>query len=393
MQQKRKGSGFKTEWTVAGDATARTITLPLANSGIFNCTVDWGDGSEKSIITAYNDADRIHTYASDGTYDVEITGDCPSWRFNNAGDKLKITDIISWGSNGSNGFSGFEYLSDGFRGCTNLKSLGTGKIVSKNLSNVYGLFWGCNNVNLTAIPSGLFDLCTSLTANAFSGTFRDCTRLTSIPTDIFRYNTLAINFGGTFLGCTGLTSIPTDIFRYNTLALDLNSAFYGCTGLTSIPTDIFRYNTLVTNFNSVFFGCTGLTSIPTDIFRYNTLATNFGSVFYNDYKITTVPQGLFKYNTANNISFYAALGKLNKMQCNQWIFYDDGEQSTRFLNKTVDFRYCFECYSFTGTQGVAPDLWNCDFGTGSATKATCFGGGGNTASRFTNYGDIPTEWK
>ena len=40
-----------------------------------------------------------------------------------------------------------------------------------------------------------------------------------------------------------------------------------------------------------------------------------------------------------------------------------------------------------------PDLWNCDFGTGTPTKTSCFGGNGNNAITLTNYTSIPSEWK
>ena len=119
--------GFKTEWVVAGDATARTITLPLYNSGTFNCTVIWGDGTANSTVTTYNSANRIHTYAANGTYDVEIQGECPAWSFNWTGDS-RITKIVDWGN--CSGFGGFKYLSNGFYGCTNLTISATDKILS-----------------------------------------------------------------------------------------------------------------------------------------------------------------------------------------------------------------------------------------------------------------------
>ena len=117
LRQAAQASGFITEWQVAGDTTARTITLPLnsGNGSTFDCVVDWGDGSATSTITAVDDADRIHTYASDGTYEVEITGTCEGWSFNNAGDKLKITKVIDFGDTSL--FDGFKYLKSGFYGC------------------------------------------------------------------------------------------------------------------------------------------------------------------------------------------------------------------------------------------------------------------------------------
>ena len=54
------------------------------------------------------------------------------------------------------------------------------------------------------------------------------------------------------------------------------------------------------------------------------------------------------------------------------------EQSTRFLNQSVNFESCFERTSFTGTIGEAPDLWNCDFG--------------NSLTSISNYSTIPSAW-
>ena len=50
---------------------------------------------------------------------------------------------------------------------------------------------------------------------------------------------------------------------------NFDSCFYGCTSLTTLPTDLFRYNTAVTDFNSCFYGCTGLT-LRSDIFGSDT---------------------------------------------------------------------------------------------------------------------------
>ena len=333
-------AGFITEWTVAGDETARTITLPLYNSGTFDCIVDWGDGTTDSIVTAFDDADRIHVYASDGTYEVEITGDCPSWSFANAGDKLKITDIINWGE--AVDFSGFGYLTSAFYGCTNLASLGLGKIQALDeLDEVKRIFTSCSSI--TSIPIGLFDNCVNLTAEAFFSAFDGCTSLETIPTDLFRYNTEVSTqaFYSTFVLCTSLVSIPTDLFRYNT------GVGYGA-------------------FFRAFYGCASL---------------------------ETVPELLFKYNTAvSNNTFYRTFYGCNKLQLNAKIFYDTGEASTRFLNKVIDFENCFYRTSFTGTQGTAPDLWNCDFGTETPVTTNCFAGAGNSLTSLDNYGDIPTAW-
>lgn len=243
MQQKRKivGTGFKTEWTVSGDATARTITLPLANSGIFNCTVDWGDGSEKSIITAYNDADRIHTYASDGTYEVEIIGQCPSWSFNNGGDKLKITKIIHWGDNTK--FSGFSYWFNGFWGCSNIKNDGTFYTPPWATSIPDYAFNNCRMTGNLVVTAG-----TSIGINSFRGNL-----FTSIDLSA---NTVEIIYQSAFFSLstlTGTLTLPESLTRINA------TAFQGCNFTGSI--DI---SNLITIEAAAFLGVkfTGNLNIP-----------------------------------------------------------------------------------------------------------------------------------
>jgi hypothetical protein len=94
------------------------FTLPLTNNGTYTTTtVYWGDASD-STITAYDDADRSHTYAGSGTKTIEILGGPIGFSFNNAGDKAQMTGIIDWGYPAD--FDGFSYLTGGFYGCSNL---------------------------------------------------------------------------------------------------------------------------------------------------------------------------------------------------------------------------------------------------------------------------------
>jgi len=79
-----------------GVSTSTQFKLPLTTSTGLNILVDWGDAST-STITNHLDAAVTHTYASPGTYSISITGTLPGFKFNNAGDKLKILNISSWG--------------------------------------------------------------------------------------------------------------------------------------------------------------------------------------------------------------------------------------------------------------------------------------------------------
>lgn len=207
-------------------------------------------------------------------------------------------------------------------------------------------------------------------------------------------------FQSAFRGCDNLIELPNGPITGATLVSTegFYQTFYYCTSLTSIPVDLFRYNTLVSTngFNGTFRLCTSLTTIPAEIFKYNTLVSNNGfvSTFLGCTALTTIPEDLFRYNVnVSDYAFYSTFSDCTKLKLNPWIFYADGEQSTRFLNKNVNFSYCFDRSSYTNAeQGTAPDLWNCDFGTGTATKTDCFNGAGNSLTSLSNYNDIPIEW-
>ena len=112
------GFPFVSTWNTAnisgGSSASNQITLPLFSSGSYNFVVDWGDGNLDTI-TAWNQAEVTHTYASSGTYTISIEGECKGFRFNNTGDRLKMLSVISWGD-----FELIGNLGRQFYGCTNL---------------------------------------------------------------------------------------------------------------------------------------------------------------------------------------------------------------------------------------------------------------------------------
>ena len=78
---------------MATTGASETITIPCQNVGTFNATINWGDGSADSVITAYNDADLAHVYAAAGDQTITISGTFPNIYFNNVGDKLKLKEV------------------------------------------------------------------------------------------------------------------------------------------------------------------------------------------------------------------------------------------------------------------------------------------------------------
>jgi surface protein len=101
--------------TSVGSSLSNQFKLPLVSTGQYNFLVNWGDGSS-STITQYNQIDILHTYSVSGSKTITITGICLGFRFNNDGDRLKIINISSWGTEFKLGTVEGSY----FYGCRNL---------------------------------------------------------------------------------------------------------------------------------------------------------------------------------------------------------------------------------------------------------------------------------
>jgi len=125
---------FVTQWRL--EDADKTIALPLPSAGTYDFVVDWGDGTT-GIVTAYNDADISHTYTTAGIKTVSIKGKMTHWSFNNGGDKLKITDVLSGGS------TGLASLYGGFYGCSNLKFVANDSEWTKDVTDMAYMFGRC----------------------------------------------------------------------------------------------------------------------------------------------------------------------------------------------------------------------------------------------------------
>ena len=128
--------------TQAGSASD-TVVLPLLSSGVYNGTIDWGDGSTSPL--SY--ANRQHTYASGGTYTITINGNLiQGFSFGGSGDRLKLLDVTN---------------------CGNL-ALTTASA-----------FFGCSNLTWTATDSPI------ILTNTLQQTFRNCTNFNPVTLSCF----------------------------------------------------------------------------------------------------------------------------------------------------------------------------------------------------------------
>lgn len=221
---------FVTVWdtTKAGSASNKVI-LPLFSGGTYSFCVNWGDGTSNNV-TAYNDVNASHSYTVSGTYTIAITGVLNGWKFGDVGDKLKITEIRSWGQVRSIAGTGQQ-----FYGCANLN------INARDVPNFTGATWVDN----------MFRGCTSLTTPNSMNNW-DMKRL--------------VNFNNMFKGASNFNA---NISAWNTSSANLFVEVFGqCVAFNQ---NIGGWNTAgVTSMDSIFAGATS--------FNQNISAWNVGAV-------------------------------------------------------------------------------------------------------------------
>ena len=261
-------SAWKTDNISAGSSNDNQVKLPLELSGVYNMIVDWGDGS-KNIITAWNQLETTHTYASIGTYIINIYGTCKGFRFNNTGDRLKITDIKTWGN-------------------------------KFNLGNNNGYFYGCNNLLINAINI------LNQTITTMENMFRDCINFNQ---SVSNFNT--VNATSMYAAFNGCTNFNQSVSNFNTVnVITMQAMFLGCTNFNQL---ISNFNTAnVTNMSFMFNGCTNFNQ---SVSNFNTAnATTLGGMFngctnfnqsvsnFNIEKVTTLVNmlnGATSWSTSN----------------------------------------------------------------------------------------------
>mgnify|MGYP003643460769 CR=1 FL=1 len=215
---------FTVDTTQTGSATD-TFVLQL-HSGTTSMTVSWGDGNS-DVITAYNQAELTHVYASSGTYQISCDGAFAGLLYQ-SGDKLKISSVDNWGANA------FTLMNYAFQGCANMV------------------------INATDEPN--FTGCTN-----FTYMLQGCTSLNSAINWTTTNN--VTNFSNFMNGCTGFNS---SISLNTDSATNMTQMFFGCTIFNSSVTfsntlnvgSMFQMFMSCSVFNQpLTFDCTSLTTI------------------------------------------------------------------------------------------------------------------------------------
>lgn len=199
--------------TKAGSAS-NTFVLPIIKASDEGVKIYWGDGTN----SIGENGDNTHVYAASGIYTVKIESKIfGGIYFNNAGDKLKVTNISSYGD-------GLVRLSDfSFFGCTNLTitNISPAKIIGTSYT-----FMLANCVYVTSAP--FFNLSK---ATNVSQMYRNSLTLVNVP--LYDFSNVT-NVSGAFYNCLALQTIPLLNLSKVTNATDM---FFGVTLTTTSYSD------------------------------------------------------------------------------------------------------------------------------------------------------------
>ena len=226
---------WNTNNTETGSSLNNEVTIPTNPAfTTYNYNVDWGDGSSDTGITG----NITHTYTTPGTYTIEISGTFPSIYFNddNASDKLKIIEILAWGT------IQWQTMENAFFGCANMNF---DLIDSPDLTQVTSLknmFRGGTSFN------GIVNNWDVSTITDISGVFADCS-IFNRPVDSWTTNSVT-DMSETFKN----TSFNQPLDNWNTSSVtNMKDMLYACVNFNQ---NINNWNvSQVTDMSGMFVAC------------------------------------------------------------------------------------------------------------------------------------------
>jgi hypothetical protein len=264
------------------------FTVPLANYlGLTpSLFINWGDSTSSPLITSTTSSDRIHTYASAGTYTITISGFMPGFVVNNnASIRSLITELVQWG------IVGLRTIN--FYGCNNLTTIPGSAALDlvggyTGLNEVQSFVYFMRGTGITAIPADLFDY--SPSATIFTDAF-STTPITTVPNGLFDEVTNATTFASCFFNCTSLANVPSALFDNCPNVTSFSSTFRNCRALTNVLQ--FTNNLSVSTFNNVY----NMSSTT------NALVGNAPTLWTR----TPTPSGIDAFNNCIGLSNFASI--------------------------------------------------------------------------------------
>ncbi len=264
----------------------QTFVIPCVNAGTFNATVDYGDGTGSQTVTAYNDSNLTHSFATAGQHTITIDGTFPNVRFyDDAASRVLIDEVVDLGD------VGWVTFLRSFRACTNLTTFNSGTANTSSATGMNDMFFDCSS--LTSLDLSNFD---TSSVTDISRMFNNCTSLTAL--DVSNFDTSSVtNMQSMFLNCTSLTALDVTSFDTSSVTT-MGLMFQNCSSLTTLNLSNFDTSS-VTNMQSMFFNCTSLTSL--DLSNFDTSSvTTMGLMFLNCTSLTNLDIKHFDISSVTN---------------------------------------------------------------------------------------------
>lgn len=247
-------------------AAGDTIQLPYedytshGDATEFNFQVNWGDGTTETGITNDNISTKSkHQYQNAGTYDIKIKGKYESLEATFETENYeKLKKVKQWGT------TGLKYVILGVFSHSNLN-----EVVSPTQNSFINLLYiNFRCTKIQTIPENLFANCPNVTS--FYSTFSECDNLITIPEKLFANCSNVMSFEETFEGCSNLTSIPEKLFAKCPNVMSFKGTFGNCYSITSIPEKLFDNCKKVESFEHTFWDCSGLTGNAPELWKRGT---------------------------------------------------------------------------------------------------------------------------
>lgn len=350
----------------------------------YNIQVEWGNWGYNSFKPEYNQQSEHEYYP--GEFIMKITGaksfslESTEWRY----DKFEVT-VLHWGkfeddSNEQNNIRLYSVKDIKMPEPNNVtveynqatianipEDLFKYKPTRKNMS----CFQSCSNI--TSVPSNLYKYNTGMTT--LNNAFINCYSITNIPEGLFKYNQNLTSIYGLFSN-SQITTIPENLFKFNKELITVSNLF-GNSRITNIPENLFSNNKKVTNFNQAFMYNPKLKEIPENIFKNNTKATDFSGTFQGCSLITTIPGNLFDNNpdAKRFDNTFSSCSKLNNIP---WNLFGNN-------NKADEFRGTFSGPNELYYLSLPNRLYSLQESQYRGIFAGC--------TNASNYSSIPDSWK
>ncbi len=270
---------FISVWRTTTDD--ETLTFPLRSGLNYDLYIDWGDGSSLDRITAYSDANRIHTYATAGDYTIKMIGLAEGLESVSA-SRNKLREVTSLGN------MGWTNLSYAFYYCKSLTSIAGGE--TKDVTNMAYMFMEATSISSidtsgwdTSKVTNMSNMFRKTSANPDVSSW-DTSSVTTME-NMFYENTSATpnvtNWNtGNVTNMQGLfryaSSAAPNVSSWNTSKVTNMNGVFG--GVLSDNINISSWDiSNVTDLSNMFYGSTN--ALP-DVSSWNTSkVTNMSNLF------------------------------------------------------------------------------------------------------------------